>query len=150
MVRSEREERLQWLAELLGSPEVSPDHPVASMDWDEVEALARTGLVHFGSHTHTHPILSRCSLEEQRHELARSRDVLRARGLSADLFAYPNGLATDFTPQTQGLLRELGYRCAVTMVPGLNRADTDPFALRRIGVGDGVSSRQFALRLAGL
>src|SRR5262249_38060938 len=93
-----------YLAGLLGAlgaeREILADSPLATMGWEEVEEMARAGLVTFGSHTHTHPILSRCSPEGQREELQVSRDILRERLGSADLFAYPNGSRADFTAQT--------------------------------------------------
>ena len=35
---------------------------LATLDWNEIEPMSRSGLIEFGSHTHTHPILSRCPL----------------------------------------------------------------------------------------
>jgi peptidoglycan/xylan/chitin deacetylase (PgdA/CDA1 family) len=115
-----------------------------------VDALRATGLVEFGSHTHTHPILSRCSLARQEHELRASRDVLRERLGRADLFAYPNGSRADFTSATQDLLRRLGYRCGVTTIPGLNRRGRDLYELRRVHVGADTSFATFEVRMLGL
>src|SRR5262249_17045426 len=109
-----------------------------------------TDLVEFGSHTHTHPILSRCGLARQEHELRASRDVLRERLSRADLFAYPNGGRADFTPATQALLRRLGYRCGLTSIPGLNRRGRDLYALRRVHVGADTSFATFEVRMLGL
>jgi len=150
MEQPEREDRLARLAEVLGNPEVPPDAEVATLGWDEVDRLARTGLVQFGSHTHTHPILARCSLQMQRQELETSRDVLRERGLSAAPFAYPTGTPADFTAETQRLLHELGYRSGLATIPGLNRPDGDLYSLRRVNVGADTLGTQFALRMVGL
>ena len=147
---AEREDHLARLAESLGDLRVPPEAEVATLDWSEVDVLARTGLVRFGSHTHTHPILSRCQPEVQREELETSRDVLRERGLSAELFAYPNGSPADFTADTQVLLREAGYRCGLSTIPGINRPDADLYALQRVNVGSDTLGRQFALRMTGL
>src|SRR5262249_55706982 len=117
-----KDQRVGELARELGRPEVPRDSALATLDWEDVDALRATGRVAFGSHTHTHPVLSRCSRARQEHELRASRDVLRERLGRADLFAYPNGSRADFTPVTQDLLRRLGYRCGVTTIPGLNRA----------------------------
>lgn len=148
--RSERERILDDLRTQLGDLRVPDEHPVASLNWDEVHKLASTGLVDFGSHTHTHPILSRCSDEEQWDELKTSRDILIEHGVSADLFAYPNGTTADYTSSTQRMLRELGYQSAVSMRPGLNKRHQDIYALRRIGVGADTTIREFELRMAGL
>lgn len=145
-----RDERLADLLGELGAESIPPDPEFEPMDWRDVERLARSGLVQFGSHTRTHAILSRCSLERQREELAASRDALRARGLSADLFAYPNGGRLDFTEDTKGLLRDLGYRCALTTMAGLNPPGADLYELRRVGVGAKTGVRDFELGLVGL
>ncbi|WP_157368904.1 polysaccharide deacetylase family protein [Zavarzinella formosa] len=145
-----KEEHLRELFRQLGGcPEVSPDSPLATMGWDEIGHLSRGGLISFGSHTHTHPILSRCSPEAQREELTRSRDILRDRLGSADLFAYPNGTRGDFTDDTKRLLAETGYRCGLATVPGLNGANADLFELRRVNVGADEGFSQFQLNMIG-
>ena len=143
----ESQERLEELKATLGWPEVPPGSLLATLGWEDVERLARTGLVRFGSHTHSHPILARCAPEEQRRQLQVSRDVLRERGLSCELFAYPNGSATDFSSVTKSLLHELGYECAVTAIPGLNAQEDDRFELRRVCVGADTSLLKFQFRM---
>jgi peptidoglycan/xylan/chitin deacetylase (PgdA/CDA1 family) len=145
-----KEELLRDVFRQLGAQrEVPPDSPLATMDWPEIERLSRTGLMTFGSHTHTHPILSRCSPDVQREELRVSRDILRDRLGSADLFAYPNGTRDDFTGVTKRLLAELGYRCGLATVPGLNRAGADPFELRRVNVGAAEAFSLFQRNMIG-
>jgi peptidoglycan/xylan/chitin deacetylase (PgdA/CDA1 family) len=147
----QKEEELRQLTEHLGGyPMVTGDSPLATLDWDEVDQLAHTGLIDFGSHTHTHPILSRCTAATQEAELRTSRDLLRERLGRADLFAYPNGGADDFTPETRQLLSDLGYRAAVSTISGLNTLNTDPYGLRRVAVGHDTTLSQFALGLTGL
>jgi peptidoglycan/xylan/chitin deacetylase (PgdA/CDA1 family) len=119
------------------------------MCWEEIEQLARTGIVDFGSHTHAHPILSTCSVLRQHEELARSQRLLRERLGQADLFAYPNGRRCDFTVQTTTILRELGYRCGLTTIPGLNRHGVDLFQLRRVNLGSDVTLKKFERFLVG-
>ncbi len=146
----EKDAHVGELTRTLGRPEVPRESVLATLNWEEVAALQATGLIEFGSHTHTHPILSRCSPERQKEELRVSRDVLRERLGRADLFAYPNGSRADFTPTTQDLLRQLGYRAAVTTIPGLNRPGRDPFELCRIHVGADTTFAQFEVRMLGL
>jgi len=140
---------VEALAQQLGVGPVPPESPFATLDWDEVRGLAETGLIRFGSHTHSHPILSRCTPAVQRRELEMSRDILRARGLSAQLFAYPNGEPDDFTAETRRLLGELGYRCGLTTIHGLNGRDEDTFGLRRVHVDAGTVGTRFAALLTG-
>jgi peptidoglycan/xylan/chitin deacetylase (PgdA/CDA1 family) len=142
---------LETLLRALGGPHpVDLDSPLASLDWPEIETMHGSGLIEFGSHTHTHPILSRCRVDRQEQELRLSRDLIRERLGRADLFAYPNGEAGDFTTETQQLLRDLGYVCAVATQPGLNDSTGDRYALRRVHVGADTDLRAFRLRMIGL
>jgi peptidoglycan/xylan/chitin deacetylase (PgdA/CDA1 family) len=148
---NEKDERLTGLLDMLGGEtHVSPDSPLATMNWEEIEDLADTGLFAFGSHTHTHPILSRCAAERQRDELRISRDIVRDHLGSAELFAYPNGTPDDFTDVTKKLLQELGYRCGVSTVPGLNARSADVYELRRVPVGADTLLSQFEIGMLGL
>jgi peptidoglycan/xylan/chitin deacetylase (PgdA/CDA1 family) len=147
----DREERFEGLlADLGGCPPIAPDSPLATLDWSEAAEMARSGLIDFGSHTHTHPVLSRCSVAVQREELRCSRDLLREHLGRADLFAYPNGSRADFTIDTRRLLADLGYCCGVSTIEGLNRRNADLYALKRVHVGADTTLAQFELRLLGL
>ena len=117
------------------------------LNWDEIRAMSREGIA-FGAHTATHAILTRISVDEARVEIERSRDALRANGVGdAMLFAYPNGRENDFNPSIQKLVREAGFRAAVSTVWGTNTAETDAYALRR-QPGSGRSRALFGLRTA--
>jgi hypothetical protein len=150
MDQNQREDRLADLGGKLGWPPVPRQSPLAIMGWDEVDRMAATGLIQFGSHTHTHPILSRCDAEVQRRELELSRNILRERGLSWRLFAYPNGTAADFTAETKALLQELEYNCGLATIPGLNNAPCDVFEVRRVEVGADTTLERFELAMVGL
>ena len=79
------------------------------------------GGIRFGSHTVTHPIISRVDGDRARREIAESKSTIEERlGVSVTGFAYPNGGPADFLPETKTLLRESGYRYAVTMSLGGN------------------------------
>lgn len=146
-----KEECLGLLLDQLGEAGTVPaDSPLATLSWAEVEQLGRSGLIDFGAHTHTHPILARCSLDRQEDELRRSRDLIRERLGRCDLLAYPNGSRTDFTEETRDLAVRLGYRCALTTEAGLNRATADRFTLRRVAVGADTPHAHFACMMAGL
>jgi peptidoglycan/xylan/chitin deacetylase (PgdA/CDA1 family) len=147
----EREVQMgQLLAQIGAPPPVAADAQLATMAWDEIAALAAGALVEFGSHTHTHPILSRCSVSRQAEELRISRDILRERLGRADLFAYPNGTAADFTDDTRHLLQQLEYRCGLSTIPGLNVGRADRFALRRVNVGADTAFPEFEMIMTGL
>jgi peptidoglycan/xylan/chitin deacetylase (PgdA/CDA1 family) len=148
---AQKQDSLAGLLAALGSrAAIESSSPLATLDWNEVDELSRGGLVDFGSHTHTHPILSRCSEQMQLEELQRSRDIIRGRLGSVSLFAYPNGTRSDFTPVTKRLVVETGYRCALSTVPGLNTRKTDAFEIRRVNVGADMTLTGFEAAMIGL
>jgi peptidoglycan/xylan/chitin deacetylase (PgdA/CDA1 family) len=112
----EEEAELERLLQTLGQFSYEDYDALAMLDWKEVKKLDAGGLLSFGSHTHTHKILSRCSPERQRFELLTSRQLMLDHIGKADLFAYPNGSATDFTSETKRLLLDLGYGSALTTI----------------------------------
>jgi peptidoglycan/xylan/chitin deacetylase (PgdA/CDA1 family) len=114
------------------------------MDWDDVRELA--GSVHFGGHTHTHPILSAVTEERVDAEISTCRERIRTEtGLEPRWFAYPNGRARDFDARTQSALRRHGFEIAVTTEEGVNGPDTERLALRRFAGGTTVSELAWRL-----
>jgi peptidoglycan/xylan/chitin deacetylase (PgdA/CDA1 family) len=146
----DKDDRLAELRDKLGWRPVSRDSPLATLDWREIAEMAHSGLFEFGSHTHTHQILSRCSIERQAEELSVSRDLLREHLRKSDLFAYPNGRRQDFSDDTKRLLRQTGYRCALCTIPGLQPASGDLYEIRRVNIGADTTLEHFEMRLAGL
>ena len=119
------------------------------MSWDEVRALRELGH-EIGAHTHSHPILSKLSEEEQTHELALSRDtILRELGVSPRLLAYPNGKEWTFTARTKVLAEQAGYRAAFSFYGGRNPGKSvDAFDLRRVWVSPTESRELFRARIS--
>lgn len=146
-------ERVTWLDRLVH--ELRVDEPATvpelMLSWEQVREMQRAGLA-FGSHTVTHPILSTLSAEQARHELVESkREIERQLQCPVTAFAYPNGSRADFDESSKRLLREVGYTCAVTTLPGTNRPPAegvpcDLLELRRDGARD-EGAALFAARL---
>ena len=118
------------------------------MSWGQVKAMAASGLISFGSHTRTHSILSHCTPGELSEELASSKAIIEERtGLACELFCYPNGTTADFSETTRAGLVGAGYRCGLTTVPGLVRAESDVYALPRFS--SNTTLQNLELKLAG-
>ena len=101
------------------------------LSWDEVIFMHKHG-ISFGSHTVTHPILSKVSGDRLRAEIVESKCAIEEKlHTKVEAFAYPVGRSQDFDNRTKHLLKEAGYRCAVTTVFGVNRFGSDLFELRR-------------------
>lgn len=135
------EERGAWIDRLVEGLAVEDPGTVPGLmlSWDDIREMSAEG-ISFGSHTATHPILSRLSHNEARAEIVDSKRAIEDRlGIPVNSFAYPNGKQEDFTQGTKQLLAEAGYNCAVTTIFGTNRIDgngrtQDPFELRRLGI----------------
>lgn len=99
---------------------------------EQVLALARAGM-DIGGHTVTHPILTRVSLREAQREIEENRrHLLELVGCEPEVFAYPNGAPDkDYGPEHVALVRQAGYRAAVSTVWGVAKRDTDVYQLPR-------------------
>ena len=83
-----------------------------------------------GSHTLTHPWLTRIPLARAREEIGAARRKLEDQfGVVITDFCYPYG---DWNPDIRDLVREAGYRTATTTDFGVNTPATDPLELRRV------------------
>jgi peptidoglycan/xylan/chitin deacetylase (PgdA/CDA1 family) len=117
-------------------PAAAGPAPAATLPltWDQVREMKASGLIDFGGHTHTHPILARCTVEQQAEEIRRCRERITTElGAAPHLFAYTNGGAEDFTEDTQRLLAAHGFTSAFTMMPARVSASSIRHALPRYG-----------------
>ena len=133
-------------------PEIkaSAGHPWAKqndqrdlLDWDEIRAMADTGLVRFGSHTRRHTRLrEEVDPEIIDDEVAGSKRILESRlGQSIPLFCYPNG---DHSPQAYARVKS-DYDGAVSTLRGWHKRGMDPHRIARIGIHEDVSQTTTAL-----
>jgi peptidoglycan/xylan/chitin deacetylase (PgdA/CDA1 family) len=106
------------------------------LDWDQVRKMQDEG-VSFGSHTFTHPVVSRLSPAELPLELVDSKRELEA-GLSRAVrhFAFPFGRAEEVSSEAIDVLAQSQFISAVTTIPGVNLPSANPFALRRVQIGE--------------
>ncbi|MBN1543375.1 polysaccharide deacetylase family protein [candidate division KSB1 bacterium] len=110
------------------------------LSWHDVKEMAKNDLITIGSHSVSHPILSRCSLTEQKRELAFSKQrIEQETQRECFAFAYPNGKLGDFNADTIELLIDTGYSAAVTTRVGyVDPQHRDRFLFCRFGASDNV------------
>ena len=138
MLPAERDRRLDALAASLGVD--IPEHPVADyrpLTRAQIEELADSGLVEFGSHTVSHTILTLLEDTALARELTESRQALQAlTGQEVSTFCYPNGRPGDFDQKTERAVRRAGYRAALTSVEGSNLLSRiNKMEIKRIHLG---------------
>lgn len=106
-----------------------------NLTWDQVREMSPNG-VHFGSHTVTHPILTRTDAEQLRHELTASREAIeRNTGQPCDILAYPVGKPYAYSREVIETAKACGYRAALSYVDGVDDVrSADLFALKRVSV----------------
>jgi peptidoglycan/xylan/chitin deacetylase (PgdA/CDA1 family) len=107
----------------------APADEVETMRWDELRELLERG-VEVGSHTVSHPRLTRLSDAELEGELGRSKEQLEDElGRPCPFLAYPFG---DQDARVRAAARRAGYAGAFAL-PG-ERRPLDPYAVPRVGV----------------
>lgn len=117
------------------------EHELNCMTWDELRGLASEGW-EIGSHTCSHPRLSRLADSDLVTELAESRARCEEEiGLPCRSIAYPY---SDYDDRVVRAARDAGYALATT-VP---RASRQPLPLQwpRVGVYHGEPARRIRLR----
>lgn len=127
---SERDEVIERVASAHGV-RLAPAPPAefGPVTWEQAREMDAGGL-EVGSHTASHPILTKTGDEQLRRELRDSRARLETElGRAVELFCYPNG---SFDERVRRETERAGYLCAVTTLHGLNARRADPLALRRV------------------
>lgn len=119
------------------------------MTWEEVQELESMGF-EIGCHTMSHARLSHLSEEAQRQEIVESARLLETRlGHFVSAFAYPFGSADDYTPVTMRLVRDAGFRFALSNRYGVNGKKADRWALKRIWIDCSDDLEMFQAKLSG-
>jgi peptidoglycan/xylan/chitin deacetylase (PgdA/CDA1 family) len=116
--------------EALGAAPATEGRP---LNEDELVTLP-AGLVEIGAHTLTHPSLPALAADDQRREIAGSRERLEELlGRRVEAFAYPYG---DYDRTTVRLVKRSGFRVACTIHENRLSRLSSPFLLPRYPVRD--------------
>lgn len=134
---SNMEHGIDWLDELYLQYQKKGIHGEdarSTLNWDELRLAARSG-ADIAAHTHSHPILSRISLDSIRQEIRQSRAILKTElGNDLNVFAYPDGLAEAISPEARSIVVEEGIKLAFTMQSRRADLNLDPHdILPRLG-----------------
>ncbi len=132
----ERRNVLDQLRTLAGTKsEGRPSHRTLSVD--EIFRLDKGGLIEIGSHTVTHPVLSKLSSTEQRFEIQKSKiDLEEIVGHPIASFAYPYGSKDDYTDETVDFVRKTGFECACSNFFDIVHQGIGHFQLPRVLIRD--------------
>lgn len=99
---------------------------------EDLKRIADQGFTvggHTLSHRHVETFRDRTQV---RQEIGGDKLLLeRMTGVKVEYFAFPSGVYYNPTVNVVELLRELGYKGAVTTIPGFNDISSPPYLLRR-------------------
>lgn len=125
----DRTEAVLNLQRLCGVNELSGNLMMSS---SQVKSMHRAGM-EIGAHTVNHPILTLLPAVDAEHEISEGRYALESiLDAPVDVFAYPNGKpGQDYNSSHVGIVKNLGFRGAVSTAPGVGRTGDDLFQLPR-------------------
>ena len=116
------------------------------MTAEQLKALP-TDLIQFGSHTRTHPVLTKLDEGKARDELINSRRELEAMlGRVIKAFSFPYGAYNERLIQ---LCREAGYDRVFTTDPVFAFRQMDDFVVGRVAAEPTDGGLEFRLKVAG-
>ncbi len=122
---------------------------VRPLRWNEIIEMSQCGIA-FGSHTVTHPLLSRVSDEKLLFELQDSKKEIEIKiGKEALVLAYPVGRPADYNEKVVAAAKQAGYAFGLAYTPaGVNsRSIDDWYRMQRISVERSHSISLFRTRL---
>lgn len=111
-------------------PAAQPSAYEAS-NWDEIREMHRGG-IEIGSHTTSHPILSKIDPLLLDAEIARSKKVIEEQlSAAVESFCYPNSAPADINDDVISAVRAAGFKCAVF---GTDLFRWEPYRIPRMGI----------------
>lgn len=100
-----------------------------SLSWDEIREMVESGLCTVGSHSATHPGLTRLDTENAKQELSASKARIEALlGIEVKHFSYPHSMQDS---EIQSFVEEAGYASAALGYGGKIRIGDNRFCLNR-------------------
>ena len=103
------------------------------LTWKEIEEMHKSGM-EIGSHTKSHPYLSKLSPEVLREEIFESKKILESHlGMRITAFATPFGYSSDLVTS---LIREAGYTSGRTLYRSVYHTKDDLLKLKSVLISD--------------
>jgi len=121
-----------------------------TLTWDEIREMSQN-YIEFGSHTMSHPVLSKVSDERQlEYELRESKRIIEERlGKKVSTISYPVGGPDAFTQHIQSAIEAAGYDFAISYIHGQNKINPslNLYNLKRLDA-DKIDLDKFKSKLA--
>lgn len=113
----------QWFADY----QIDMDN--LALTWDELAEMLSSGLLTVGSHTQSHPMLTKIPTKEVRQELLESKNLIEQHlSISVNHFSYPHSA---YNMEIANELRLIGYKSATLGYGGSIRRGMELMLLNR-------------------
>ena len=139
------EEREVYLDELRRESQKPPITRVQLTE-NDLKNMKQGGM-EIANHTHTHPMLDKCSASKVKEEIRTSAAILKSMGFSDNVFAYPNG---NFDQKVEDVLQENDIKLAFLFDHKLNSTRINPLRISRIRVDSDTELKEFKVKVSGL
>jgi peptidoglycan/xylan/chitin deacetylase (PgdA/CDA1 family) len=117
------------------------------LNWNQIMEMKKSRLVIFGNHTKNHLSLKNLGYEEIKSQVFEANIELQEKLGEIRYFSYPYG---EFDNKAIKILREAELKYGLTIEPGINDLDTDPYRLKRIAIDDLSVHTKFKLKYSNL
>lgn len=102
------------------------------MTWQQLKEMSEHGM-DIGSHSFSHPSLSRISIDEAMQEIKESKDMIENNiGKDCLHFAFPYGSRSDYNQKLIDYTRECGFQACLINIHGYNHIKKNIFCFKRI------------------
>lgn len=109
-----------------------------TLNWEQIEEMAKDPLCIIGSHTMSHCRLTITDNKSLQYELGESKKILEKHiGKTVEHLSYPYGWKTDVSAEAIAFAQQTGYKTALRSFGGpVRKQDVDLFNLKRIQVNE--------------
>jgi len=142
------EERENFFVELTNLLQINlpktPTQQYTGVTWQQLIEMQEEGL-DVGSHTLTHPILTRVSSEELEIELKKSKQIIEEKlHIEINGICYPNGMHSDISAKVIEVVKRCNYQYGLVAYND-NTKEIDLYKIDRLAASENLASFAFSL-----
>lgn len=151
-------QRMEIVEAIVNKLKISPDADHFEIDvenniftpltQEQILKLSSHPNITIGAHSHCHNLLDQIPIKQAEKSIKTSKKILEDITESRiDHFAFPNG---NFNSLLLRLIRDIGFKSAVTFRQGFYKDGNDVYKINRFGIGADLSISTFSAMLTGI